>query len=997
MIVICVIIAIIGSFIYTLIKISINEWLVDSSMKRLSLKRSRYEYETSQEIEISDDDSFDASSLRKNTEYNACTSKLDYNTINVPNSLTDISNYEPNIHISGSNFVHDVSNNSSIDDDVHVIEEIPTTSDGKSSMFNWNKNMRGMPQYENASKSNTLFDSRFIKKMPMESCNKKQHLTSCNKSCNKKQQVTSNLTDSNDEYDWNNTKREDSPPKVTIHYDEMIAGVKVKFPIKPYLCQKAVMNNLIRGCIKEENCLIESPTGSGKTLALLCGSLAWQEQYSENILKEILKEGEKQKQNAMDSENLWCAENDASCTLPVNTDDKACDRTLVKRNTRLPRIFYGTRTHRQVEQVVRELKKTAYKDKRMTILSSREHTCIQDTNRNKTELCNELLDPKKLTKCKYYNERNKKEIASFEAVEDHGLKTPWDIEDFVGLGKQVGACPYFAARSLMADAEIIMCPYNYLIDPNIRESMQINLKNDIVILDEAHNIEDFCREAASVDIKDVNLISASKECEKLSHLRNVNKYMYITIHSYLQDLVNFLQNVDVKEVSNDNQQGMVSEQWLGMDFLILLDVDKIGRSRFPNFSAASKAAIEDFNDITERLSERSIPTISLETKIVLELLCFVMEKMTSDIFVNDYRAYVVEAEEFKTTNTKAQEDTWISRNKRERVRTLKLVCMNPAVVFEPLSRITRSVILASGTLAPTSSFESELGTRFPHKLHANHIIPREQVYVRCIPRGPNGESLLANYKNVNSWSFQDELGKLIVQVCDAIPYGVLCFFSSYSAMNKIHMRWKDIGIWAKLAELKEIFVEPKENRELPEIMREYREVIKESSSKSFRERSGAILFAVFRGKVAEGIDFSDNEARCVLTVGIPFTSIKNVAVAMKKDYNDSNMSKGLLSGSEWYTINAFRALNQALGRCIRHINDWGAVLLVDERFLQRPKNADYLPKWIKEMQNKCNIKDNLKVELENFVARQVAREKGRRYLEEKARLVPNFTQDLYKT
>ncbi|EFN81860.1 Fanconi anemia group J protein, partial [Harpegnathos saltator] len=281
--------------------------------------------------------------------------------------------------------------------------------------------------------------------------------------------------------------------------------------------------------------------------------------------------------------------------------------------------------------------------------------------------------------------------------------------------------------------------------------------------------------------------------------------------------------------------------------------------------------------------------------------------------------------------------------------TLKLVCMNPAVVFEPLSRITRSVILASGTLAPTSSFESELGTRFPHKLHANHIIPREQVYVRCIPRGPNGESLLANYKNVNSWSFQDELGKLIVQVCDAIPYGVLCFFSSYSAMNKIHMRWKDIGIWAKLAELKEIFVEPKENRELPEIMREYREVIKESSSKSFRERSGAILFAVFRGKVAEGIDFSDNEARCVLTVGIPFTSIKNVAVAMKKDYNDSNMSKGLLSGSEWYTINAFRALNQALGRCIRHINDWGAVLLVDERFLQRPKNADYLPKWIKEM------------------------------------------------
>jgi len=37
---------------------------------------------------------------------------------------------------------------------------------------------------------------------------------------------------------------------------------------------------LILGCTKEQNCLLESPTGSGKTLALLCAALAWQEQYS---------------------------------------------------------------------------------------------------------------------------------------------------------------------------------------------------------------------------------------------------------------------------------------------------------------------------------------------------------------------------------------------------------------------------------------------------------------------------------------------------------------------------------------------------------------------------------------------------------------------------------------------------------------------------------------------------------------------------------------------
>ena len=36
---------------------------------------------------------------------------------------------------------------------------------------------------------------------------------------------------------------------------------------------------------------------------------------------------------------------------------------------------------------------------------------------------------------------------------------------------------------------IVFCPYNYLVEPIIRKSMEISLKNNIVILDEAHNIE----------------------------------------------------------------------------------------------------------------------------------------------------------------------------------------------------------------------------------------------------------------------------------------------------------------------------------------------------------------------------------------------------------------------------------------------------------------------------------------------------------------------------
>ena len=43
---------------------------------------------------------------------------------------------------------------------------------------------------------------------------------------------------------------------------------------------------------------------------------------------------------------------------------------------RAPRIFFGTRTHKQIYQLVGELKKTGYSKSRMCILSSRDQSCI---------------------------------------------------------------------------------------------------------------------------------------------------------------------------------------------------------------------------------------------------------------------------------------------------------------------------------------------------------------------------------------------------------------------------------------------------------------------------------------------------------------------------------------------------------------------------------------------------------------------------------------------
>ena len=113
---------------------------------------------------------------------------------------------------------------------------------------------------------------------------------------------------------------------------------------------------------------------------------------------------------------------------------------------------------------------------------------------------------------------------------------------------------------------------------------------------------------------------------------------------------------------------------------------------------------------------------------------------------------------------------------------------------------------------------------------------------------------------------------------------------------------------------------------------------------------GSLLLGVCRGKVSEGVDFADAQARAVMCVGIPFPNWKDLQVQQKREYNDRRRRSGhsnLLSGSQWYEVEAFRALNQALGRCIRHRNDWGSIILVDDR-ISRNSYIGSLSKWARE-------------------------------------------------
>ena len=67
-------------------------------------------------------------------------------------------------------------------------------------------------------------------------------------------------------------------------------------------------------------------------------------------------------------------------------------------------------------------------------------------------------------------------------------------QDLVRLGERgrvgggCGPCPYFLSLDMYKKADIVFMPYNYVIDPGMRDVLGDRLKDAVVLLDEAHNI-----------------------------------------------------------------------------------------------------------------------------------------------------------------------------------------------------------------------------------------------------------------------------------------------------------------------------------------------------------------------------------------------------------------------------------------------------------------------------------------------------------------------------
>lgn len=210
----------------------------------------------------------------------------------------------------------------------------------------------------------------------------------------------------------------------------------------------------------------------------------------------------------------------------------------------------------------------------------------------------------------------------------------------------------------------------------------------------------------------------------------------------------------------------------------------------------------------------------------------------------------------------------------------------------------------------------------------------------------------------NSPTTISNLGEAFIRLLPLIPDGTVIFFPSYSYLEQITTAWKNApkpggaSIWSRLETAKPIFKETQSGASAAAEASSTTEDVLAAYSRAIDAHSsgrGALLLAVIGGKLSEGINFSDRLGRCVMVVGLPYPNPNSAEWKAKMEYIEGKAAeRGLVKGTasrEFAENVCMRAVNQAIGRAVRHKGDWASILLVDRRYGQK-RIVEKLPKWI---------------------------------------------------
>ncbi|KAK3898673.1 ATP-dependent RNA helicase chl1, partial [Staphylotrichum tortipilum] len=631
------------------------------------------------------------------------------------------------------------------------------------------------------------------------------------------------------------------------------------------------------------------------------------------------------------------------------------------------KIYYTSRTHSQITQFISELRRPTFPPSlpsdllsadtsqpptepvKQLPLSSRQKLCINPSVARLPTLaaindrCADLQQSKS-TSCPYLPSPSN--LAQTHQFRDTALATIPDIEDLHRLGTSLKVCPYYASRTALPAAEVVTLPYPLLLQKNAREALGIKLEGNIVVIDEAHNIMDAVSNVHAAEIR-LSELRRAREMLRVyvkrfgKKLKGENRVMVARVGKVVEALSECLGGLlEVK-----GEQGIVDSA----DVLKARGADQINLFDLINYIQASKLAykIESYaahRDQQEEPSSTSPPT--KPTPVLHTLVSFLTA----------------------LTNLGAEGRIFHEKLPATNAPDIKLsyLLLSPTHAFSSIASSARAVILAGGTMSPFEDYQTQLFPTLPPSklitLSCGHVVPRTNLFVSTLPSSkPNGaDPFEFSFQKRRDPAMIHSLGLGLLNMSTIVPDGIVVFFPSHGYLDEVVRAWQaptpnttSPTIWDRLSTKKSLFRET-QGAPIEELLAHYSEAIFAPASK------GALLLSVIGGKLSEGINFSDRLGRCVIVVGLPYPNIHAPDWKARLEYLEQATltrlqgegispaeakEKARQAAREFYENACMRAVNQSIGRAIRHRGDYAAVVLVDRRF-GGERVRGKLPGWI---------------------------------------------------
>ncbi len=402
-------------------------------------------------------------------------------------------------------------------------------------------------------------------------------------------------------------------------------------------------------------------------------------------------------------------------------------------------IFFLTSRHTQHNIAIKTLKQMKQKHKinfgAVSIIGKKWMCAMPDTanlySKEFISFCKALRED---DKCEFYTNLGSRSKPSFEArkaASSINAASPAETGKIISICKEEKVCPYEMALLSASTAKVVVTDYYYILDPFIREiflkKIGKELKDIIIIFDEAHNLPARTRDLMTTKLSTFVLERAIKEA---------HKFRFEEVETYLRGMMDAV--INLGSAMSEGGEKLIGEPEFTEKINQIKDYDEI--------SAALEFAADEVRE-TERSSY--IGSVA----------------MFMELWQGPDKGYVRILSKSPT--------------KYGPMITVVYRCLDPSLFTKGIITDSHSTILMSGTLTPTSMYRDLLG--FPEnteeKTYASPF-PNENKVVMVVPK------TTTKFTKRSESQFK-EIASICTEMLEEIPGHAALFFPSYGLMQKI--------------------------------------------------------------------------------------------------------------------------------------------------------------------------------------------------------------------